>query len=107
MLTPAGVFGTWFRGLLAVTLIGAGIWLVWSWYDQLPDSTPLVTDRAPAGTETSERHTRRPTRGERVLAWRPAFDQATLMLAVGVGLGLWSLTGRILNPLLWRKGASE
>ena len=51
---PFAILGIWFRGLLALGLLGGGIWLLATWYDALPRVTPVVqTD--PAGTRPPAR----------------------------------------------------
>ena len=39
---PFAILGLWFRGLLALGLLGGGIWLLATWYDALPRVAPIV-----------------------------------------------------------------
>lgn len=112
MFTPAGVLGTWLRGLFAIAMTAGGIWLVSLWYDQLPKAAVQHRTTSAAVSErsnhdpTPEQHQRRLTPRERISIWRPGFDRATLYLLGGLGLMAWSFGGRVLNPLFWRKAAS-
>ncbi len=46
-LTPAAILGVWFRGLLSIVVLGAGIWLVYHWYDGLPSTIVVRNESSP------------------------------------------------------------
>ena len=98
---PFAILGLWFRGLLALGVLGGGIWLLATWYDALPRVTPVVqTD--PAGTRPPARPL---SFGERMAHWRPALAWETAALGGGLLLVLVASGGGLLvYPLRWRSG---
>ncbi|HSX81867.1 MAG TPA: hypothetical protein VLQ80_25285, partial [Candidatus Saccharimonadia bacterium] len=70
---PFAILGIWFRGLLALGLLGGGIWCLSTWYDALPRSTPVV--------QTDPEGTRPPAPplsfSARVARWRPDLSWET------------------------------
>ncbi|WP_439626727.1 alpha/beta fold hydrolase [Gemmata sp.] len=98
-------FGVWFRGLLALAMIGASVYLLLGWADRLPREEAVEVrqgDRVAVETRPLE------TFRDRVGAWRPGWDAATALLAGGAGLMLWNLGGSFLTPKLWlRRGGDE
>ena len=98
---PFAIFGLWFRGLLALGLVGGGIWLLATWYDALPRPTPVL-QTATDGTRTPAPP---PSVRERVTRWRPGFTWETAALGGGLLLVLGaSGGGLLLSPLRWRAG---
>src|SRR5687767_6082035 len=81
---PFAIFGLWFRGLLALGLVGGGIWLLATWYDALPRPTPVL-QTATDGTRTPAPP---PSVRERVTRWRPGFTWETAALGGGLLLVL-------------------
>ena len=104
-LMPFAMLGIWFRGVLALLLLGGGIWLLSTpWYDALPRPTPLVqTDlqtRIPWPLPLSFR--------ERVTRWHPGLTWETAALVSGILLVLVaSGGGRLVYPLRWRASGHE
>jgi pimeloyl-ACP methyl ester carboxylesterase len=98
---PFAILGIWFRGLLALGLLGGGIWLLATWYDALPRVTPVVqTD--PAGTRPPARPL---SFGERVTHWHPDLSGETAALGGGLLLVLVASGGGLLvYPFRWRSG---
>jgi pimeloyl-ACP methyl ester carboxylesterase len=103
-LMPFAMLGIWFRGVLALLLLGGGIWLLSTWYDALPRPTPLVqTDpegpRPPASPLSFR---------ERVARWHPGLTWETAALVGGILLVLVaSGGGRLVYPLRWRASGHE
>lgn len=106
-MTPAAVLFNWFRGILSLAIIVAGIWLIAAWFNHLPKTEVVEKhEMVPLHEEPSGKRTDRDvtivTRQlrpfERVMAWRPAFDYETALLVGGVGLLLWSCGGYVLTP---------
>jgi len=64
---PLAILGIWCRGLLALGLLGGGVWLLATWEDALPRSTPGVQ------THPDGPHTPAPplSFSARVARWRP------------------------------------
>ena len=82
-------------------LLGAGIWLLATWYDALPRPTPVL-QTATDGTRTPAPP---PSVRERVTRWRPGFTWETAALGGGLLLVLGaSGGGLLLSPLRWRAG---
>lgn len=105
-LTPAAILGVWFRGLMSIVILGAGIWLVYQWYDGLPSTIVFRDDSSPVAetglSEWQEQNVRMQqlTPIQRRATWRPGFDRATTMLGCGTFLLLMSVAGRWLHPSL-------
>ena len=98
---PFAILGIWFRGLLALGLLGGGIWLLATWYDGLPHVTPVV-QAAPDGTPPPARPL---SFGERVAQWHPDLSWETAALGGGLVLVLVASGGGLLvYPLRWRSG---
>jgi pimeloyl-ACP methyl ester carboxylesterase len=103
-LMPFAMLGIWLRGLLALALLGGGIWLLSAWYEALPHPAPLVREdadvrRAPAS---------RPSFQDRVAHWRPGLTWETAALGGGLLLVLVASGGGMLvYPLRWRASGHE
>ena len=98
---PFAILGIWFRGLLALGLLGGGIWLLATWYDGLPRVTPVV-QTAPDGTHPPARTL---SFGERVAQWHPDLSWETAALGGGLLLVLVASGGGLLvSPLRWQSG---
>jgi pimeloyl-ACP methyl ester carboxylesterase len=98
---PFAILGIWFRGLLALGLLGGGIWLLATWYDALPRPTPVIQ------TDTDDTRTPAPPPSfrERVARWRPGLTSETAALGGGLLLVLVaSGAGMLVSPLRWRAG---
>ena len=101
LFMPFAILGLWFRGLLALGLLGGGIWLLATWYDALPRVTPLVQ---------MEHDGRRPPArplsfSERVAHWHPDVSWETVAFGGGLLLVLVASGGGLLvYPLRWRSG---
>jgi pimeloyl-ACP methyl ester carboxylesterase len=97
---PFAILGIWFRGLLALGLLGGGIWLLATWYDGLPRVTPT------AQTDPDGPRPARPLSfGERVAQWQPALSWETAALGGGLLLVLVASGGGLLvSRLRWRSG---
>ena len=101
LFMPFAILGIWFRGLLALALLGGGIWLLYEWYDALPRPVfPVQEDaglpRAPAS---------RPSFQDRVTHWRPDLSWETAALGGGLLLVLVASGGGLLvSRLRWRAG---
>jgi len=101
LFMPFAILGIWFRGLLALGLLGGGLWLLASWYDALPRPTPVLqTD--PDGTRPPAPP---PSFRARVIRWRPGLTSETAALGGGLLLVLGvSGGGLLVAPLRWRAG---
>ena len=98
---PFAIFGLWFRGLLALGLVGGGIWLLATWYDALPRPTPVLQ----TATDGTRNPAPPPSVRERVTRWRPSFTWETAALGGGLLLVLVASGGGLLvSPLRWRSG---
>jgi hypothetical protein len=97
---PFAILGIWFRGLLALGLLGGGIWLLATWYDGLPRVTPM------AQTDPDGPRPARPLSfGERVAQWQPDLSWETAALGGGLLLVLVASGGGLLvSRLRWRSG---
>jgi hypothetical protein len=103
LFMPFAILGIWFRGLLALGLLGGGLWLLASWYDALPRPT-LVLQTDPGGTRPPAPP---PSFRARVIRWRPGLTSETAALGGGLLLVLVaSGGGLLLSPLRWRAGTS-
>ncbi|MBV9122722.1 MAG: alpha/beta hydrolase [Planctomycetes bacterium] len=114
---PFNVLGIWFRGLLALALLGGGVYLLTQWYhhreilvtESLPaseDREPVEGGASPAGAEE------RPTGGEkvrtRVVSWQFGLNRETAFLLGGLALLGWSLGGGwVVSPRLWRRAEPD
>ncbi|HEY7116429.1 MAG TPA: alpha/beta hydrolase [Tepidisphaeraceae bacterium] len=85
--SPLMVLSAWFRGLVAVGIIVAGIWLWRGWYDR-----SQVRTRETVRMEDGPTYTRDTTR----LDFHPGFNVATLLLAGAVVTTAWSLGAGLL-----------
>ena len=98
-------FALWFRGLMALTILGAGVYFLARWRDELPTEVFVQNPQSPDGPAE-----RRPLTGfaERVTVWRPDWDGPTAFLAGGLGAVVLSLGGRLVSPRLWlRRGGDD
>jgi hypothetical protein len=103
-LMPFAMLWMWFRGLLALALLGGGIWLLYAWYDALPRPTPPVqTD-----TDVTRASAPAPSFSNRVARRHPGLTWETAALGGGLFLVLVALGGgRLVYPLRWRAGGPE
>ena len=105
-LTPAAVLGVWIRGLLSIVIVGAGLWLIYQWYDGLPSAISIrVESEEISKTDLSELpeqnfRMQRLTPVQRLTTWRPGFDRSTTILVCGTLLLMMSIAGRWLHPSL-------
>src|SRR4051812_45433629 len=103
---PFNVLGMWFRGLLALALLGAAAYLLAEWYQrrEVVVTEPVATD----ARETDERPEEAGRREEivvrtRVVRWRFGLNRETAFLLGGLALLGWSLGGGWLaSPRSWR-----
>jgi pimeloyl-ACP methyl ester carboxylesterase len=116
---PFQVLGIWLRGLLALILLGVGLYLLREWYAH---RTVYITEPAPAArTESPHSDVDRgparqgaeapppaPQEGQvRRVDWQFGFNRETAYLLVGLALVGWSLGGRFLGPSLWRRRGDD
>ena len=96
------LMGSWIRGVIAIGLVVAGIVLVKEWADELPTHvrTRDVSSRAEVNVPLE-------SFPERVAAWKPGLDRPTMLLGLGILAILLTLLGRLVSPLLWRRGDGE
>jgi len=92
-MMPFQILGIWLRGLLAIALLGVGIYLLKEWYD-----SPRTVVEAPraAGVDRGNRDAPRVEGDERVVRvsrWHLGLDKATACLVGGLVLVLSSLGG--------------
>jgi pimeloyl-ACP methyl ester carboxylesterase len=106
-MMPFQVFGIWLRGLVAVAVLGVGIYLLTNWRERREIETvasalrtdTALADPAPAGREVTQAETR-----EIVIAPRLGLNRETARLLGGILLIAWSLGGgRLLSPRLRRR----
>ncbi len=97
-----GIFGIWFRGLLALALLGGGVYLIDRWHDGLP------RERVSAGPAGTEERVPLASFSERLGAWRPGWDWTTAYLAGALGGLAYSFGGgRFVTLRLRKPGADE
>ena len=101
---PFMILWMWIRGMVAVALLGGGMYLLYHWYDALPRPMPPeqeITDatRVPVPQRSAL---------DRVASWHPGLNWETAALGGGLflvfvagGGGAW------LMPLWWRAGTPE
>jgi pimeloyl-ACP methyl ester carboxylesterase len=113
---PFQILGIWLRGLLAVVLLGLGIYLLRDWYNH----RRLYVEEPRTGVQ-SDGPDRRATRDAgrvaprdedarvlRVVPWHFGFNRGTAELLGGLALTLCSLGGGSLGyPLLRRRGNND
>ena len=98
---PFAILGMWLRGLLALGLVGGGLWLLATWYDALPRPIPVV-QTAPDGTRLPVPP---PSFRARVAHWRPSLSWETAALGGGLLLVLGASGGGwLVARLRWRAG---
>jgi pimeloyl-ACP methyl ester carboxylesterase len=102
---PFAIIGIWLRGLLAIALIGLGVYLVREWYEETQvRPRPVVVV---AGDDRRDTDAPRDGEARRVVAWRPGLNRPTAYLAGGLALLAWSaLGGLVVMPLLKRLGGN-
>ena len=108
---PFNILGMWFRGLLAIVLLGLSIYLLREWYERATTvHEPIAV--AEADVRRDPEAGRDPavgrTRSARLSSWRPGWDTPTAMLAGGLALmGLSLGGGSFAFPLMRRRGTDE
>jgi pimeloyl-ACP methyl ester carboxylesterase len=104
---PFSILGMWLRGLLAIALLGLGIFLLREWYERATtvyEPVAAVDAEPKLGGAPELGRTRRVGLSE----WRPGLDATTAMLAGGLALvGLSLGGGSLLYPLMRRRGTDE
>ncbi len=102
-LMPFQVLGIWLRGLLALALLGLGIFLLERWYThrhvEVIEPVPGAATRDPAGQPAPGREAARVRR----IDWQFGFNRETAYLLAGLALTLWSVAGRWLSPTAFRR----
>src|SRR5690349_4755102 len=103
---PFQVLGIWFRGLLSLLLIGAGIYLLVEWYQRTDGADVRAVRPRPAVAAADEKARREtdlstPAQSRWYLGW----DRETAMLLGGLALVLWSCGGGWSTILLRRSDA--
>ncbi len=97
-------FSILFRGVLAVAVLGSGVYALSRWHDALPTERVVVDPRSPDGPGERQVLT---GFAERVAAWRPGFDRPTALLAGGLGALLWGVGGRLVTPRIWLRSGDD
>jgi pimeloyl-ACP methyl ester carboxylesterase len=101
---PFTILWLWFRGVLAVVLLGGGLYLLYQWYDHLPRPYVSAEQHADAAARTPMP----PTFRDRVALWRPGLDWETAALGGGLLLVLIASSGGMWVVLLgWPTGADD
>jgi pimeloyl-ACP methyl ester carboxylesterase len=97
---PFNILGLWFRGLLAVVILGGGIYLLYRWYDDSHVieriTAPVAADEAPAG-DAEPGDDRRSASARRVFRFDPGWNQPTAELAAALALLAWATAGRLIG----------
>lgn len=104
--TPSSILGLWFRGLMAIGLIGLAGWLFYQWQDNLPQVIEYPVDSENPSLETVPATL---SFRERVSLWRPDLDWTTAALIGSIIFLATSLFGQwIASPLIFkRKGEDD
>jgi pimeloyl-ACP methyl ester carboxylesterase len=94
---PFNILGIWFRGLLSVAIISAGIYLLKCWYDEsnvVIPVRPVPTTAAPTENgEASARLAPATVPAKRVFSFQPGLNRETAYLASAVALLAWAIVG--------------
>ncbi len=111
-LIPTSVLGSWLRSLLAILIIGVGIWSLYKWYDHLPRSQRVLvtTEQEQENGDSDPRPATLPpadnldvtlfTPLQRIAAWEPRADWPTFLLGLGVMSFVFAFFGRWVRALL-------
>src|SRR5436305_10923472 len=101
---PFMILWMWVRGVVAVALLGGGMYLLYHWYDTLP--RPVLSEQEIADAARAP-VPQRPAL-DRVAHWHPGLDWDTaalggglFLVCVAAGGGAW------LIPLWWRAGTPQ
>jgi pimeloyl-ACP methyl ester carboxylesterase len=118
LFMPFNILGIWLRGLLALALLGGGVYLLSQWYNH---RETLVTEAVDVSRDREQLADRQPpaevdqrsTNGEHlrvsVVRWQFGLNRETAFLFGGLALVGWSLGGGwLVTPrLLRRTGIDE
>jgi hypothetical protein len=104
---PFNILGMWFRGLLSITILAGGIYLLVRWYDDSHVIEKIQVSAPPEETREirpgeDERPASMPITvpGYRVFRFDPGWNRPTGELAAAVALLLWATVGRWIGHVL-------
>lgn len=108
---PSAILGMWFRGLIAVAILGGSVYLFARWARELPEPVaPVVSESDPRQIPVQSELPRRSAAsfGERLSHWRPGWDRPTAFLSGALLLAIVGTLGRfVTSPLLFRRLGSD
>lgn len=98
---PFQILGMWFRGLLSIVIVAAGVYLLKRWYDEshvVVRAVPAVTvETQPDGIAPNPARAEPATSAVRVFRFEPGWNRATAYLGAALGLLVWSTIGRLIS----------
>ena len=102
------ILSTWLRGLLAIAIVLAGLYLIRTWADDLPraERMPRSTGTIVMPNETNSEARLLRTFPERLGAWSRDPDRPVARLVVGLALLLFAACGSVLSPRLWKRSTA-
>ena len=104
-LLPFTILWLWFRGVLAVVILGGGLYLLYQWYDHLPRPSVSLEQH---DTTVARTPMPPPTFRDRLVLWRPGLDWDTAALGGGLLLVLLASSGGMWVVLLrWPAGTDD
>ncbi|HWG44996.1 MAG TPA: alpha/beta hydrolase, partial [Gemmataceae bacterium] len=105
LFMPFQILGFWLRSLLALLILGSGIYLLVEWYNHRQITEPAAqvqTESQPdAGARSSDEQS------VRIVPWRFGLNRETAFLLGGLALIVWSFGGWTIRPLLRRPAPDE
>lgn len=110
MMMPFQILGMWFRSLLSLALIGAGIYCLYAWNERRETVVHEQVRVAEADREGEVEANGEPATRvrQRVARWEFGWNPATAFLVGGIGLLAWSFGGGWLAyPRLWRRRGKD
>ncbi len=99
LFMPFNILGIWFRGLLAIAILGGGIYFLQRWYD---DSHVLVPVSRPVAVDSPHDERKIEIIPERrVFRFDPGWNKPTGALAAAIALLAWATVGRLIGNGMW------
>ena len=110
MMLPFQVLGVWLRGLFALVLLAAGVFLLAQWYTHRHSYVVEVQSPTPGERAQTSPPSGPPVRREvlRRVDWQFGLNRETAFLVGGVGLLGWSVAGGwLFRPGLFRRRSAD
>ena len=104
MFMPFNILGIYFRGLLSIAILVAGVYLFSRWYDESRVPVSPETSSPPQPNVVDASNGANPARDETITApserrfqFRPGFNKPTALLASALGLLIWGTLGNLVG----------